>query len=82
MSKESLVLVLGLVVFFTPTLGIPDDWKQHILLGSGILLLILGFFLRRASYLRKIDKGNGERGSDSFVESRGATEVNEDSESV
>ena len=69
MSKESLVLLLGLVVFFVPSLGIPNDWKNNILLGVGVLLLVIGFFLRRAAYLRKIDKGNGERGNDSFVES-------------
>lgn len=79
MSKESLVLVLGLVVFFVPTLGIPEDWKHPILIGSGVLLLIVGFFLRRASYLRKIDRGNGERGNDSFVESNPSHNDNNES---
>ena len=69
MSRESLVLILGLVVFFAPVLGIPEDWKTHILTVAGVLLMLLGFLLRRSSYLRKTDKGNGERGSDSFVES-------------
>ena len=69
MSRESIVLLLGVIVLFTPSLGIPDSWKKYILLGAGLLLILLGFLLRRSSYLRRIDRGNGERGSDSFVES-------------
>lgn len=69
MSRESLVLLLGLVVFFTPTLGIPDQWKTYILAGSGILLIVIGYMLRRAAYLRSIDAGGGTRETDSFVES-------------
>lgn len=77
MSKESLVVVLGLVVFFIPSLGIPEDWKEYGLLGAGLLLIVVGFFLRRASYLRKIDRGNGERGSESFLESNPNTAEND-----
>lgn len=69
MSRESLVLVIGLVVFFIPWLGIPTEWKQYVLSGCGVLLFVIGYFLRRAAYLRRIDIGNGERGTDSFVES-------------
>ena len=69
MSRESLVLLLGCLVFFVPSLGIPEDWKDYLLVGSGMLLILLGFLLRRSSYLRKIDKGNGEIGTDSFTES-------------
>lgn len=69
MSKESLIILVGLLVFFTPSLGIPEDWKQYILLGSGVFLMLLGYILRRAAYLRSIDRGDGERGADSFVES-------------
>lgn len=69
MSKESMVLVLGLVVFFVPSLGVPEEWKTNGLLVVGLLLLIIGFFLRRAAYLRKIDRGNGEQATDSFVQS-------------
>ena len=70
MSRESLILLLGLIVFFTPALGIPEEWKGYILSGSGIVLLIVGYLLRRAAYIRRIDKGNGKRENDSFVESR------------
>ena len=61
--------MLGVVVFFVPTLGVPDDWKQYILMTAGVLLLILGFLLRRSAYYRNLDKGNGELSNDSFVES-------------
>ena len=54
MSRESLVLLLGCLVFFVPSLGIPEDWKDYLLVGSGMLLILLGFLLRRSSYLRKI----------------------------
>lgn len=68
MSKESLIILIGLIVFFTPSFGIPEDWKQYILLTSGALLVLFGYVLRRAAYLRSIDRGNGEHGGDSFVE--------------
>lgn len=68
MSKESLVILLGLIVFFTPSLGIPEEYKSYILSVSGIVLMIIGYLLRRAAYLRSIDRGNGEIGTDSFVE--------------
>ena len=70
MSRESLVILLGLLVFFIPVLGVPEEWRNYILTGTGLLLILLGYLLRRAAYLRKTDLGNGERGTDSFVESQ------------
>jgi hypothetical protein len=70
MSRESLIILLGLVVFFAPALGIPDDWRDYLLTGTGLALVLLGYLLRRSAYLRKTDLGNGERGTDSFVESQ------------
>ncbi len=69
MSRESFVLLLGTVVFFTPWLGVPEAWKLYMISGSGVLLFVVGYLLRRAAYLRRIDMGGGERGTDSFVES-------------
>lgn len=37
-------------------------------MGIGIILILVGYALRRGIYLQKIDHGNGERGGDSFVE--------------
>lgn len=78
MSKESLTILFGLVVFSVPSLGIPDDWKLYIVMGSGLMLVILGYLLRRSAYLRRIDKGNGERGTDSFHESDGPRQTKEE----
>ena len=36
--------------------------------GLGILLLLMGYAIRRAQYLQEIDLGNGERGGETFVE--------------
>ena len=74
MSRESLVLLLGIVIFFIPSLGIPEEWKVYMLSGSGILLIIIGYLLRRAAYFRSTDDGNGERSTDSFVENSKKTE--------
>ena len=58
-------------MLFVPSLGIPTDWKQYTLTISGIILVVVGYLLRRAAYYRRLDRGNGERGNDSFVESTG-----------
>jgi len=70
-SKESIVLLLGVLILFVPSLGIPADWKLYVLTGAGAILVIVGYLLRRAAYYRRIDRGNGERGGESFVESKG-----------
>lgn len=53
-----------------PIIGIPPEWKQYVLWGVGALLIILGLSLRHSAYRRRIDRGNGEFGTDSFVESQ------------
>ena len=68
MSKEILVFVFGIILTFLPFLGIPLLWRQYLIAGIGIVLIIVGYVLRRAEYLRRLDKGNGERGTDVFVE--------------
>ncbi len=69
MSRESFVFLIGFVVFFTHFLGLPRDWKEIIYLGAGIMLMLVGFSLRRSAFLRSIDDGNGERRAGAFVES-------------
>lgn len=68
MSRETLVFVFGITVFFLPHLGIPSDWKLFLLSGIGGGLIFLGYSLRRKAFLHRIDRGNGERETDSFVE--------------
>ena len=49
-------------------LGLPSEWKHYIYVGMGVILLVVGYSLRRAKYLFDIDRGNGERGGETFVE--------------
>lgn len=70
MSRESLVLLIGLIIVFVPVIGVPALWKQYALITVGLLLIVLGYSLRRSSYLRRIDRGGGERGADSFTENQ------------
>lgn len=69
MSRESLVLLLGFLTLLTPFAGIPLVWKQYLLVVIGVLLIWLGYSLRRSAYWRKVDRGDGQIGTDSFVES-------------
>lgn len=77
MSRESLVLLIGIIVFFTPFLNVPEVWKQYVIAGSGLVLFVVGYFLRRAAYLRQTSLSDRERGTDSFVESEPLLEEEE-----
>ena len=68
MSKETFVFIAGLLLILTPYLGIPETWTRIFIVVMGIVLVIVGYSLRRAVYLSRLDRGNGERGNDSFVE--------------
>lgn len=68
MSRESVVFLLGIFLTVLPFLGVPGTWKQYLIAGVGAILILVGYSLRRSLYLSKIDKGNGERGDNSFVE--------------
>lgn len=82
MSRESFVFCVGLIVFLTPFLGLPREYKNWIVIGSGVLLMLLGYQLRRRRFLMSLLKGD-ERKGDAFAESIAAKpDVNEASESV
>ena len=68
MHKATLVGLLGLSLTVLPFLGIPETWKMYITVGSGVLLLLLGYLLVRDRIHAASDMGNGERGSESYVE--------------
>jgi len=74
MTRESIVVFIAIVVFFTPFLGIPDTWRQYLISGAGVLLLIIGYSLRRAAFNRRIERSETERGTDSFTESNGRSD--------
>jgi uncharacterized membrane protein len=71
MSRESIVFTLGILLLVIPSLGIPETWKLYFFIGAGVILVFVGFSLRRSAYLRSIKKENGEQGTDSFAEQRG-----------
>jgi low affinity Fe/Cu permease len=68
MTKGTFVFLLGILLCLIPYLGIPSAWKQYIYLGLGVILILIGYMIRRARYLTDIDRGNGERGGETFVE--------------
>lgn len=73
MSRESLIILLGLIVFFTPFAGVPSEWKFYILTATGIGLLIIGYTLRRSAFRRRLEQYGLEYGTDSFRESDQST---------
>ncbi|MFT7507521.1 MAG: hypothetical protein ACI92I_000679 [Acidimicrobiales bacterium] len=78
MTRESIVFFLGLIVFIVPYIGIPDAWKLYSYTVSGLLLMFVGYSLRHKAYIRSIEKENGERDTDSFVENNGSRPKEED----
>lgn len=68
MSKESLVFTFGVLLLIVPHLGVPDQWKIYFFFICGVVLVLVGYRLRRASYLRSIENEHGVRSTDSFVE--------------
>ncbi|MGH7141454.1 MAG: hypothetical protein ACREGH_02370 [Minisyncoccia bacterium] len=46
MSKESGVIVLGLIIAVMPLLGFPPSWREAFFIIAGLATALLGFFLR------------------------------------
>ncbi len=69
MSKETLVFILGILIFLVPFLGLPTDYKKWILVGAGFVLMIIGYILRREIFLKSLTAESGERRANVFVES-------------
>jgi hypothetical protein len=73
MSKEMLVIALGLLVIAVRTvLGVPGPWQTALLVASGLGIAVLGFLLRGESIGRSSARpARPERGSAyTFVESQ------------
>lgn len=68
MSRESIVLFSGIIVTALPYLGIPTEWKRYGFAFCGILLIALGYSLRRSAFFRSIEVAPGERRGEAFVE--------------
>lgn len=72
MTRESIVLVLGIMLFLMPHLGVPEQWKFYFYVVAGVLLVLVGYGLRRSAYLRSIETADGEHDGDSFAEHKGS----------
>ena len=68
MSKETLVFICGAFILLTPFLGFPREYKDWFLVGVGVVLMLVGYFLRRHAFLRSLENESGERKTDVFVE--------------
>ncbi len=68
MAHETLVFIFGFILFLTPFLGIPAQWKIYVYLVIAILLMIIGYRLRYERFLRSIEDETGERHGETYVE--------------
>lgn len=68
MTKGTLVFLLGLVTIILPTLGVPLWWKQIIFGAMGIVLLGIGYSIRRSQYLATLEHDGTVRTAETFVE--------------
>ena len=68
MTKGTLIFLLGILLIIVPSLGIPLWWKQVSYVAFGILLIGIGYSLRRTQYLRTLDQDGALRSGETFVE--------------
>ncbi|OGG63526.1 hypothetical protein A3D66_02570 [Candidatus Kaiserbacteria bacterium RIFCSPHIGHO2_02_FULL_50_9] len=66
MSRESSILLLGIIVVLTRFSGLPSSWKNTIFFVCGVVIAILAFLLRRRRALATTL--NVEKRSDSYVQ--------------
>ena len=64
MSKDMAVVAFGVWIIILPYLGVPGSWRTAALVGTGILLVILGLSLRREA----LRHGGRHTAQHSFVE--------------
>lgn len=58
MRRESLLFILGIIVFVVPLLGIPERWRAILLfvLGAAIMLIALRYRVEVRRATRTIDE--------------------------
>lgn len=66
MSKESTLLLLGLLTALTQFLGLPSSWERVIFFASGATIAVLAFLLRRKRAFNLFS--GGEVRADSYVQ--------------
>jgi hypothetical protein len=78
MSKEMLIIVLGVLVVLTRTvLGIPGSWQTVVLVFTGLAIAVIGFLLRGEAISRSATRPQRpERSSSySFVENQPTADI-------
>lgn len=68
MTKGTAIFLLGLLVIILPALGIPLVWKQIAFAVMGIIMLGIGYSLRRTQYLATLEHDGVLRTAETFVE--------------
>ena len=68
MTKGTLIFLVGILLIIVPSLGIPLWWKQVAYVACGMLLIGIGYSLRRTQYLRTLDQDGTLRSGETFVE--------------
>ena len=66
--KETTVFIFGILLTVVPFLGVPEAWRQYAVMAMGTLLIFIGYLLRRQRYLEQLDRGDGDRAEDTFIE--------------
>lgn len=74
MSKDAIIIVLGLVVAATPFLGFPSSWEMGMLIIVGLAIAALAFLLRR-DVLRRGGYRPRQAAHDVYVENGADTEI-------
>ena len=65
MTKRQITLIIGLVVFLTPFLGISESMKYYIISFLGLVLIFFAFTLKGEEIQEDVRKANGH----AFLES-------------
>ena len=56
MSRESLIVLMGIILFVLPSLGVPESWKFYGTTGAGLLLIVVGYSLRHTVYKKRKER--------------------------
>ncbi len=78
MSKEMAIIILGLMVFIAPYLGVPSVWRVALITLLGLAIMIVGFLLRGEVLFKGINKSK----HGTFVESTPVRMRNEQKEEI
>lgn len=73
MTKDLMILGLGVWVILVPFLGFPNSWDTFIFVISGILIIVLVLLLRRdfVNHITSMKRSSSDRKSKTFVENVG-----------